>query len=378
MGFSQNSLTSCIYDLALGRSTWDNVLDILAATFPGCLITVSGDNLSTGANLAFAQRGLSPAAAAAYISTYSGLNPTLNLAGDLAVFQVFHDDMLLDRNEAAQSRFNREWLSRQGDFTASTGTVVLREGSRQLAIQIYYSHLRQNELRPRIAAVLGDAAQHFGRAFEIASRTRFSDGRGYLESVVADLPFTVFFVDADLRIHYANFHAETLRRQHVGPFSSADGVLRATEEGADAQLRQLVAKVISSKRTPTSVLQLSRPDSEERHFAIARLATRAGQHYQLHDAILDPGPLVMLVVHGSLEMSSLPTDLLWRAFSLTDSEARLAEALLNGATLADFAKEREVSKQTLRNQLVGVMRKTGTRRQSELVSLLTRLALTCL
>ena len=126
------------------------------------------------------------------------------------------------------------------------------------------------------------------------------------------------------------------------------------------------------------MLQISRPDIEQRYFAIARLAGRPNQHYQLHDAILDPGPLVMLVVHGILEMSSLPTDLLWRAFSLTESEARLAEALLNGATLADFAKEREVSKQTLRNQLVGVMRKTGTRRQSELVSLLTRLALTCL
>ena len=84
------------------------------------------------------------------------------------------------------------------------------------------------------------------------------------------------------------------------------------------------------------------------------------------------------VVHGSLEIAALPMDLLWRAFSLTESEARLAEALLAGATLADFAKERAVSKQTLRNQLVGVMRKTGTRRQSELVSLLTRLALTCL
>jgi len=378
MGYSQNSLTSCIYDMALGRSSWDSILDILAATFPGCLVTVSGDNLSTGANLAFAQRGLAPAAAASYISTYSALNPTVAQGSDLALYQVFHDDALLDPAEAAPGRFHREWLSRQGDFTASTGAVVLREGARQLTIQIYYSHLRQAELRPRIASVLGEAAQHFGRAFEIASRTRFSDGRGYLESVVADLPFTVFFVDGDLRIHYANFHAETLRRQHVGPFSSADGVLRATEEGADAQLRQLVAKVISAKRTPTSVLQLSRPDSDERHFAIARLATRAGQNYQLHDAVLDTGPLVMLVVHGSLEMSSLPTDLLWRAFSLTDSEARLAEALLNGATLADFAKEREVSKQTLRNQLVGVMRKTGTRRQSELVSLLTRLALTCL
>ena len=63
---------------------------------------------------------------------------------------------------------------------------------------------------------------------------------------------------------------------------------------------------------------------------------------------------------------------------VTDAEAQLAEALVKGATLADFAQEREVSKQTLRNQLVGVMRKTQTRRQSELVSLLTRLAVTCL
>ena len=79
----------------------------------------------------------------------------------------------------------------------------------------------------------------------------------------------------------------------------------------------------------------------------------------------------------AVEPHDSPADLLWRAFSLTDSEANLAEALLNGETLADFARERAVSKQTLRNQLVGVMRKTGTRRQSELVALLTRLSLTC-
>jgi hypothetical protein len=171
MGFSQNSLTSCIYDMALGRSSWDNILDILSATFPGCLITVSGDDLSTGANLAFAQRGLSPAAAASYISTYSALNQALNLAGDLAVFQVFHDDALVDRNEAAQGRFNLEWLSRQGDFTASTGVVVLREGARQLALQVYYSPQRQGELRPRVAAVRGESAPQIGRANEIAGRT---------------------------------------------------------------------------------------------------------------------------------------------------------------------------------------------------------------
>ncbi len=69
-------------------------------------------------------------------------------------------------------------------------------------------------------------AQHFSRAFEIAVRTRFSAGRGYLDHVVEDLPFSVYFVDADLRIHYSNFAADTLRRQGTGPFAGADGVLR--------------------------------------------------------------------------------------------------------------------------------------------------------
>jgi DNA-binding CsgD family transcriptional regulator len=109
---------------------------------------------------------------------------------------------------------------------------------------------------------------------------------------------------------------------------------------------------------------------------VARQASRNAAAYDLHDAVLDPGPLVMLIIHGNHD-AALPMDLLWRAFGLTESEATLAEALLAGATVADHAQEREVSKQTLRNQLVGIMRKTGTKRQAELLSLLTRLSLSC-
>jgi DNA-binding CsgD family transcriptional regulator len=377
MGYAQNSLTSAIYDMALGRSSWDAILDILSASFPGCLVLVSGDDLVTRTNIVFSQRGLSPTAVSAYVNTYAALNPLLDGIAALAPFQVFHDDQLLPRADAKKTPFWTEWLGRQGQYDAGTGVVVLREGARQLTVEIRY-RAGEDEVRDRAAQILGEAAQHFGRAFEISARSRFSAGRGYLDHVVEDLPFSVFFLDAELRIQYSNFAAESLRRLTSGPFGSADGILRAADPMTDTKLRQMVQRTVTSKRAPAAVLQLNRPDGDERYFAIARLAARDGQHYQLHDTILDPGPLVMLVVHGSLEIQSLPMDLLWRAFSLTESEARLAEALLGGATLADFAKEREVSKQTLRNQLVGVMRKTGTRRQSELVSLLTRLALTCL
>jgi DNA-binding CsgD family transcriptional regulator len=377
MGYSQNSLTSCIYDMALGRSGWDAILDILSASFPGSLVLVSGDDLASRTNIVFAHRGLKAAAAAAYVGTYAALNPWLDGQAGLAPHQVYHDDQLLERDEAQRSAFWTQWLAAAGDFSAGTGVVLLREGTRQLTLELRYRDT-DLETRERAAQTLGEAAQHFGRAFEIAARSRFSAGQGYLDHVVEDLPFSVFFVDQNLRVHYANLAAEALRRQGDGPFAGADSILRSADPDSDRELRHLVQRTLGAKRARSAVMQLASSNSDARYFAIARLAVRDGQHNQLHDAILDAGPLVMLVVHGSLEVAALPMDLLWRAFSLTESEARLAEALLGGATLADFAKEREVSKQTLRNQLVGVMRKTGTRRQAELVSLLTRLALACL
>lgn len=378
MTYLQSGLVGSIYEMALGRAGWDGILDMLAAAFPDCLVLVSGDDVARRENLVFAQRGLTPQAVSAYLAGFSAQNPWRDGQGGQPVGHVFHDDHILPRASALQSEFYTQWLGRQGAFEAGTGVVVLRRGTRQLSIELRYAAGSAAEIGEKAATVLGDAAAHLARAFEISARSQLSARPGYLDGVVEDLPFAVFLVGEDMRIDYANFHAEALRRQGAAPFITGDGFLRATDRDADANLRQLVQKTLASRHAPTTVLPI-RGGSDMRYFAVARPTARGGaQPYQLHDAVLGGGPLAMLAIHGNLDASSLPLDLLWRAFALTESEALLAEALLNGATVADYAMEREVSKQTLRNQLVGVMRKTGTRRQSELVSLLTRLALTCL
>src|SRR5690606_35765000 len=114
-------------------------------------------------------------------------NPWLEAQGKFAPYQVFHDDQILPREEAQRSPFYTEWLAPQGDFGASTGVVVLREGARQLVIEIRYPESRQGQVRERAASILGETAYHLGRAIEISGRSRFSAGRGYLDSVVAEL-----------------------------------------------------------------------------------------------------------------------------------------------------------------------------------------------
>ena len=84
MGYAQNSLISCIYDMALRHSTWENILDILKASLPDCLILVYGNDLVTRTSIAFAQRGLSAEATSSFVSTFSAINPWLPGQAQLA------------------------------------------------------------------------------------------------------------------------------------------------------------------------------------------------------------------------------------------------------------------------------------------------------
>jgi DNA-binding CsgD family transcriptional regulator len=61
------------------------------------------------------------------------------------------------------------------------------------------------------------------------------------------------------------------------------------------------------------------------------------------------------------------TDLLAELHGLTRAEAELAEALVEGKTLASFAEETGRRPQTVRKTMKQVFAKTDTARQSELV-----------
>jgi len=60
-------------------------------------------------------------------------------------------------------------------------------------------------------------------------------------------------------------------------------------------------------------------------------------------------------------------------FGLTPAEARLAVLLGKGKTLQDAADHLRVTSATVRTQLLQIFQKTGTSRQSQLISLLSRL-----
>lgn len=78
---------------------------------------------------------------------------------------------------------------------------------------------------------------------------------------------------------------------------------------------------------------------------------------------------VVLVVTDTDARAAAAQGRLRDAWGLSPAEASLAAALAGGVTLADHARKRGVSLETVRSQMASIRRKTGCRRQAELVAL---------
>jgi DNA-binding CsgD family transcriptional regulator len=79
----------------------------------------------------------------------------------------------------------------------------------------------------------------------------------------------------------------------------------------------------------------------------------------------------LLVVTSLVAPKAPAADLLHGLFDLSPAEARVARGLIEGRTVEEIANANALARETIRSQLKSVLAKTGTRRQAELVGLLT-------
>jgi DNA-binding CsgD family transcriptional regulator len=79
----------------------------------------------------------------------------------------------------------------------------------------------------------------------------------------------------------------------------------------------------------------------------------------------------ILVITDTDAAHAAATTTLRDAFDLTPAESRLAVAIAKGKDLETFSFERNLSKETVRNQLKSIFLKTGTNRQAQLAVMLS-------
>jgi DNA-binding CsgD family transcriptional regulator len=140
-----------------------------------------------------------------------------------------------------------------------------------------------------------------------------------------------------------------------------NGELRVGERAAD--LRELIRAMLSGETRPF-VFTLKRPPRVKPLFLMGVAVTPGPSAAQ------EPAPAVALVISDPERLTGANTEVLRCLFALTRTEAEVASMLMNGMGPAEIAKQLNVSTHTTRGHVKSVMRKTGTKRQSDLVHLL--------
>lgn len=308
----------------------------------------------------------------------------IDLGADCALFRehrrqsvgnVFTSDALMPRDAFRATRFFIDWLSKAGDLDAGCGVVITRDQAVQTVLEIRYAAHDARRLEGHAVALLEQLSLPLVQASRIADLA-FDAGQAQTEAqhFLELSSFPTFIVDKRCRLRAMNSRGESLLRHGSGLVLGMDRTLNAVDPTNTALLQGAVEQASLAHKSRSEVVAL-RAKSGRAPQVLTLTPLVGPSHGRLpctgNRAL--QGQVAIIVIDG-WDTLRIGRDTLWTIFGLTTRETELALALLEGRTLPEFAQDQSVSKQTLRNQLSSLLRKTGTSRQSELLALLLQMA----
>jgi DNA-binding CsgD family transcriptional regulator len=357
MTFEESSqLLDLIYEAGAVPEMWPAVLDSLAEMVGGVgtfLITASTQSFRWTHSEAVRQLGLD-----FLEGRWHERNPRMERlilnrhSGFIREIDMFTSEEM-DHDPTFQE------LLRPRGFGWAVGSVVQVPSGDMLAFSIERRfddgpvedhHLpKLNVLRP-----------HLARAALMSARLHLERARGMAESLnTMGLPSAVLLGDGKVIATSPLF--ENIRGQVI---ARAFGRLALADTAANALLSEALATLNSSECRLTARSIPVPSDGENEAMIVHLVPVRRSAH----DIF---GPAICILVVTPLGSSqTLPDDLLNGLFDLSPAEIRAANGVLRGKTIDDLAGELGLSRETIRTQVKAVLAKTGTARQSDLVSLL--------
>jgi DNA-binding CsgD family transcriptional regulator len=205
---------------------------------------------------------------------------------------------------------------------------------------------------------------HLQRALRLQQHTQALHTNAELGARAIDaLAMSMLIVDSNGVILHLNAGAELLLKSRFSGLTGKTGSLSATEPGSKNRLATLI---IDATGYPAlgGAMFLNEVQSRQVFVTPLPAASSFAQDWQKPLALV-------LVIEAGTKLSAL--HILGKLYDLTPAELRVASALLAGNSTEDYAQQTGVLPSTIRSQLKSLFRKTGTRSQSQLVALLSRI-----
>lgn len=349
----QKDVTEAIYEAALLPELWPDALDLVRGRTRSVL------GLMIGADAANAVTSITSPGGERIIEDYNALNlfsrsQRLPRAIAAQCHNFVRDSDLFTPEERLADPTYTEFFFPRG-MGHGTATIIRFPGDYTVVFD-FERLLSEGPFSDDTVAYLDGLRPHFGRAATLWHRMELRRARDRVD-VLNAIGIAAMALDARGRCLAMNTAMEAFVPTVVMDRARGAGF-------ADPEADRRWQAALSAGRD----IALSLPVRREPFPIVAHrvpVVRRAQDLLSLTAALL----IVMPVTTAS---TALPADVIQILFDLTPAEAKVAYALGGGASVADIARQQTLSEETIRTQVKAIMRKTGTSRQRDLITLVTQ------
>jgi DNA-binding CsgD family transcriptional regulator len=357
-----------IYRAALGADEWGPVFAALQQGFRSPVAGMFTQDIVTGAYSAD-RLPLEEKYHRLYAERIAAVNPWIRVPGLMRPGRVLTDQSLeaLRRDPKAyvETEFHQDFARPQGFRHVMGGTLITH--GHALVNFTYFRDVRAGPYTKAEMRLHARLARHMANA--VGMRRELSALRQQIAAstyLIDRLAFGVILLGPGGSIQFANREAQRILALQDG-LSSAGSVLHA-EHPSDARKLKTLIRGLTSRLAENDVsiarTIISRP-SGRMAFSIAAMPVPRGW------TMLDTSAgAILLLVTDPERRPVLESRYLAERFGLGPNETRLAVALAQGSDLRQAALMAGLTYETARWYLKAIFEKTGTRRQTQLVSLL--------
>jgi DNA-binding CsgD family transcriptional regulator/GAF domain-containing protein len=367
-------LVGRIYEAAAKPELWPDFLNAYAeaSDCEGTVIWLH-DTADSGALLHEPQASfvsnvrIASGSLASYADYFSYRNVLLEHLDRVPEGEVMVSSNVMSDTQLRKSEYYADWLRPQG-IGYCLGGPVLKRGNTVAMISL--SRPERHGPFPRAVVDLSRLLMpHLRRACLLHHRLfKLNAERSSGFAALEILPTAVWLLDAEGRLLFANSAGRELDQCRDGLWTDKHGMPVAFDSNENQELHQCISTAIAAGKGLTTAAD--GVVTVRRRRASTSLQVMV---YPLGSDALSAGGAAAIFVLDP-EKAVVPDEQVLRTlFGLTGAEASLVTALAQGVSLKDYCSQHRVTINTVRTQLQRAMSKTGTRRQSQLVSLATRL-----
>jgi len=357
-----------IYDAAGAADQWPVVIKSLCELVEAKSGVIWFKELASDRVPLFLTYNQDPRAPSLYAQYFHRHDVWFNAAADKPVGYVTNGEDLISWQDLTRTEFYNDFLKH---FDCDRiGTVRLVKSDRWISHCSLFRPGRRDSFEDDKLRLLATLTPHLRRAVTLHLRLASIDGEHRIAEATLDaMALGVVVLDRAGHPVFVNRSGQQILQRRDGLQLDHKGLscLCHTETAQLRQKLQAAAEIVDGHPQNGSLMLVVSRRSATSHY-ILTIAPLRGAAF---DRLGGTGTAAIFIADPD-RAPETPHDFFVRLYTLTPAEARLAEALANGATLDDLATRFGVQKVTLRSQLQQVFRKTGTSRQADLAVLVHR------